>query len=248
LFDIAVGSQELAKGENRMDAVILAAGMGTRLRPHTNATPKPLLPVQGRPILDWALAALPATVNRVIVVVHYLAEQIEAYLASQKHFPDWTVVPQGEPRGTGDALRRCREQVRSARFLVLNGDDLYGAADLAALAERPMGLLVHPVDEPRRFGIAFLKPDGTLEKLVEKPPLDGRQLANTGAYLFPRDVFDIEIGLSARGEYEITDYVSELATARPFHVVQTNFWLPIGDEAAWRRAQQMDLQAILTGR
>jgi bifunctional UDP-N-acetylglucosamine pyrophosphorylase/glucosamine-1-phosphate N-acetyltransferase len=228
-----------------MDAVILAAGLGTRLRPHTLTTPKPLLPVQGRPILDWALGALPFVVNRVVVVVHYLAEQIENYLAGQKRYANYAVVPQGEPRGTGDALGRCRELIHSERFLVLNGDDLYGARDLAALAEKPAGLLVRPVDEPRRFGIAFLKPNGTLDRLVEKPNLDGRQLANTGAYLFPKEVFEIEISLSARGEYEITDFVSQLARKRPFHVVQAAFWLPIGTEEAWRKAEKMNLAGDL---
>src|SRR5207302_3519675 len=120
-----------------LDAIILAAGLGTRLRPHTLHTPKPLLPVQGRPILEWALGALPAPVNRVVVVVHYLAEQVEAYLRGQKQFAEWVTVPQHEPRGTGDALRRCQASVRSERFLVLNGDDLYGAADLAMLAATP---------------------------------------------------------------------------------------------------------------
>src|SRR3954470_22588838 len=104
-----------------MDAIILAAGLGTRLRPHTLTTPKPLLPVRDRPILDWTLGALPAAVDRIIVVVHYLAEQIEEYLGSQETYPEWVTVPQGEPQGTGDALRRCREQVRSDKFLVLNG-------------------------------------------------------------------------------------------------------------------------------
>jgi bifunctional UDP-N-acetylglucosamine pyrophosphorylase/glucosamine-1-phosphate N-acetyltransferase len=232
-----------------MDAVILAAGLGTRLRPHTLTTPKPLLAVQGRPILDWALGALPPEVDRVVVVVHYLAEQIEAYLARQRHIPRFSVVPQGEPRGTGDAFRRCWDHLQSDRFLVLNGDDLYGAKDLAALAACSAGLLVHPVEEPRKFGIAFRKADGTLEKLVEKPPLDGRQLANTGAYLFPRAVFDIEIGLSARGEYEITDYVTQLAQRQPVQVVEATYWLPIGTEEAWRAAEREDLKArLMSGR
>src|SRR5436309_1885269 len=117
-----------------MDAILLAAGLGTRLRPHTLHTPKPLLAVQGRPILDWTLGALPARVDRVVVVVHYLAEQIEDYLKRQTHLREWAVVPQGEPRGTGDALRRCAPLVRSNHFLVLNGDDLFGAADLDELA------------------------------------------------------------------------------------------------------------------
>ena len=231
-----------------MDAIILAAGLGTRLRPHTLKTPKPLLPVQGRPILDWTLGALPRVVDRVVVVVHYLADQVEAYLRGQKHFARWATVFQDEPRGTGDALRRCRGQVQSERLLVLNGDDLYGAADLAALAARPAGVLCHVVAEPQKFGIAFVRPDGTLEKLVEKPKLEGPRLANTGVYLFPRSVFDIEIGLSPRGEYEITDYVSALAAGQPVHVVEAKVWLPIGTEEAWRQAQRAKLDEVLRGR
>ena len=67
-----------------MDAIILAAGKGTRLRPYTEKVPKPLLPVQGRPILDWILGALPP-VDRLIVVVNYLGDVIEEYLATQTH-------------------------------------------------------------------------------------------------------------------------------------------------------------------
>jgi NDP-sugar pyrophosphorylase family protein len=229
-----------------MDAIILAAGLGTRLRPHTLTTPKPLLPIQGRPILDWGLAALPAAVDRVVVVVHYLAQQVEAYLRNQKHFRQWATVFQEQPRGTGDALRQCRPQVRSDRFLVVNGDDLYGAGDLAALAACPAGVLCRTVPEPRKFGIAFLRSDGTLERLVEKPDLDGPRLANTGAYVFPREVFDIEIGLSPRGEYEITDYVSALAARQPVQVVEAKFWLPIGTEETWQKAQKENLAEVLT--
>jgi NDP-sugar pyrophosphorylase family protein len=231
-----------------MEAVILAAGLGTRLRPHTLTTPKPLLEVRGRPILDWILGALPPSVERVVVVVHYLADQVERYLERQQWFNQHDVVYQHEPRGTGDALRQCQGRLRAKRFLVLNGDDLFGAADIRELATRPAGLLVREVDQPRKFGIAFLKPDGTLEKLVEKPDLDGRQLANTGAYLFPREVFDIDLALSPRGEYEITDYVSTLARQAPFHVVQAKFWLPIGTEEAWKEAGRQDLDAVLKGR
>jgi bifunctional UDP-N-acetylglucosamine pyrophosphorylase/glucosamine-1-phosphate N-acetyltransferase len=227
-----------------MDAVVLAAGLGTRLRPHTLQTPKPLLPVQGRPILDWALGALPPVIDRVVVVVHYLADQVETYLHGQKHIRQWATVFQDKPQGTGDALRMCRDHLSADRFLVVNGDDLYGAADLAALSGCAAGLLVQMMNEPRRFGIAFLKPDGTLDRLVEKPNLNGRFPANTGAYLLPRQVFDIELKLSARGEYEITDYVSALAARGPFQVIQAKFWLPIGTTEVWQKAQEMDLAPL----
>ena len=232
-----------------MDAIILAAGLGTRLRPHTETVPKPMLPVRGRPILDWSLGALPAVVDRVIVVVHYLGEQVEAYLKTQRHVPSWEIVHQEKPRGTGDALLSCRSRLRpGASFMVLNGDDLYGAADLAELVRHRAGLVCQRVDEPRKFGIAFLKGDGTLEKLIEKPDLDGPQLANTGAYVFPPEVFETELTLSPRGEYEITQYVSATAAKGTVGVVQSRFWLPIGDVAAWQAAQEMDLDAVLTGR
>lgn len=229
-----------------MNAILLAAGLGTRLRPHTLTTPKPLLPVQNRPLLDWTIAALPSCVDRLLVVTHYLAEQMEAYLSSQKHIPDWVAVPQGTPRGTGDALRKCQPYVTSDRFLVINGDDLFGAADLAALTHTPAGVICQEVPDPKKWGIAFLKPDGTLEKLVEKPDTEGPQLANTGAYLFPKSVFDLEIGLSPRGEYEITDYVSQLAARGPFHVVRSTFWYPVGTEEAWNKSQTLDLPCVLT--
>ncbi|HEV3203997.1 MAG TPA: nucleotidyltransferase family protein [Gemmataceae bacterium] len=229
-----------------MDAVILAAGLGTRLRPYTLETPKPLLKIKGKPILDWSLGALPRTVNRVMVVVHYLADQVEAYMHSQTHFQNWVTVNQERPRGTGDAVRSCRPHILSEKFLVLNGDDLFGAADLAALSRCSAGVLCHPVDDPRRFGIAFLKPDGTLEKLVEKPALDGRFLANTGAYVFPRHVFDIDLPLSPRGEYEITDYVGQLALQQPVQVIKAGFWLPIGTVEVWQKAQHENLDKVLT--
>src|SRR5262245_36885379 len=230
-----------------MDAVILAAGKGLRMRPLTETTPKPLLPLQGRPILDWTLGALPPGVDRVLVVVHYLDEQIEAYLGTQRHYRDWVAVPQGEARGTGDAFRACRPHLRSERFLVINGDDLYGAADLAELADCEAGVLCQSVDDPERWGIAVRKPDGSLEKLVEKPKgLTSPQLANAGAYVFPREVFDVELTLSERGEYEITDYVTSLAARRPVRVVPARFWLPIGTPQALQDAQTADLATVMT--
>jgi bifunctional UDP-N-acetylglucosamine pyrophosphorylase/glucosamine-1-phosphate N-acetyltransferase len=226
-----------------MDAVILAAGLGTRLRPHTNTVPKPLLPVQGRPILDWTIAALPAQVNRLVVVTNYLAEQVDAYLAGQPHIKDWTSVRQEVPRGTGDALRVCQPHIKSNRLLVLNGDDIYGAADLATLAAQPAGILAHPVAEARKWGVVTPKESdpGLMERLEEKPDRDGPALANIGAYVFPRAVFDIPLTLSKRNEYEITEAVDVLAKRASFYVVRATFWVPIGTIEQWQAAQTADL-------
>jgi NDP-sugar pyrophosphorylase family protein len=226
-----------------MDAIILAAGKGTRLRPHTEKTPKPLLPVQGRPILDWIVAALPP-VDRLAVVVNYLAGQIEEYLKAQNHVRSWTTVRQEVPRGTGDALMACKGRIDADRVLVLNADDLIGRSDIARLAAKPMGILAHGVSEPRAYGIIFPKPDGTLDRIVEKPEIDGTRLANIGGYVFPRSVFDLTLPLSPRGEYEITDAVAQLAARHPFHVVEATYWLPIGTVAAWEASQTADLGPV----
>ena len=224
-----------------MDCVILAAGKGTRLRPHTETVPKPLLEVQGRPILDWIIGALPP-VDRLVVVVNYLAGQVEEYLERQPHARRWATVRQAEARGTGDALMSCRGRVTSDTVLVLNGDDLIGRADLARLAAEPMGVLTHPVDDPASFGIVFPRSDGSLDRIVEKPAgLTAPQLANIGAYLFPKSVFELTLPVSPRGEYEITDAVAQLAAAQPFRVVRADYWLPIGTVAAWEASQTADL-------
>ncbi|MFM8270738.1 MAG: nucleotidyltransferase family protein [Gemmata sp.] len=225
-----------------MDAIILAAGKGTRLRPHTETCPKPLLPVQGRPILDWIIGALPP-VDRLVVVVNYLAVQIEGYLARQPHVRNWAAVRQAEPRGTGDALMSCKHAITSDRVMVLNGDDLIGRADLANLARVPMGILAHPINEPESYGIIVRKPDGTLDRVVEKPKgLTPPQLANIGGYVFPRSVFDLTLPLSPRNEYEITDAVSQLAATGPFRVVPASYWLPIGNVEQWTAAQTADVR------
>jgi NDP-sugar pyrophosphorylase family protein len=221
-----------------MDAVILAAGLGKRLRPYTLSTPKPLLPVRGRPILDWTLSALPPAVGRVVVVVHYLADQIQGYLERQSNFSKWCTVHQAEPRGSGDALQTCAGQVESDRFLVVNGDDLFGARDLAALSEHRAAVLVQRVPESRRFGIVQLDRDGMLEGILEKPDLDGPGLANTGAYVLPKRIFTMELTRSSRGEYEITDYLTRLAQEQPVKIVEAKFWLPLGTVEAWQKAQR----------
>ncbi len=229
-----------------MDAIILAAGKGTRLRPHTEHTPKPLLPVQGRPILDWIVGALPP-VERLVVVVNYLAEQIEAYLARQTHVRNWTTVRQAEPRGTGDALMSCKGAAGGERVMVLNGDDLIGRADLAKLAAVPMGILARPVAKPEDYGVIFCHPDGSLREIVEKPKgLTPPQLANIGGYVFPHGVFDLTLPLSPRNEYEITDAVSQLAATGPFHVVAADYWLPIGTTEQWQAAQTADVRAAVS--
>ena len=99
-----------------MDAIILAAGKGTRLRPYTEKVPKPLLPVQGRPILDWIIGALPP-VDRLIVVVNYLGEAIEEYLAKLGTTP----IPRGDFSGRAGARLEGVAEVAQSLLVAAGG-------------------------------------------------------------------------------------------------------------------------------
>lgn len=228
-----------------MDAIILAGGKGTRMRPLTKDTPKPLLEVQGRPILEWSLLNLRPVADRAIIVVNYLKEQIAAYMARQTIFEDYALVEQlPEPLGTGHALQCCRPELKSEDFIVINGDDLFSRRGIAALAAVPLGLLTVLRDDATQYGVAVTDEADKVLRLHEKPaagtyPPPVR--VNIGAYKFDQRIFDYDLPRSERGEYEITDYVSWLAERAPMRAIVTDFWEPVGKPQDLERAQTLDL-------
>ena len=229
-----------------MDGVILAGGAGTRMRPLTLDQPKPLLKLQSRPILAWSLMSLRGTVDRVLVVVHYLGQQIADFMAAQEIFAEYALVEQQpQPLGTGHALLCCREHLASDDFLVVNGDDLYPAASLRDLSRREFGILAAMRDDYENFGLIRRNEAGDLQRIHEKPP-PGACAApapcNSGAYKFTRAVFNYAPARSARGELEITDFVSAVARDHEVAVVDSPFWLPMGDPAALAAAQSIDVR------
>lgn len=228
-----------------MDGIILAGGAGTRMRPLTLKTPKPLLELQDRPILAWSLMSLRDIVERVLIVVHYLKTQIADFMAAQTIISDYLLVEQlPQPLGTGHALTCCRDHLASDDFLVINGDDLYSAAALRALSRHDFGILSTRRDDYTRFGVVIRNDVGALLRIDEKPAR-GRYPSpascNVGAYKFTANIFKYAPVKSARGEIEITDYATAAARDRHVAVVDTPFWLPIGDPKALAAAQSVDL-------
>ncbi len=228
-----------------MDGIILAGGAGTRMRPLTLDKPKPLLELRDRSILAWSLRSLHGAVDRVLVVVHHLKEQIAEFMAAQDIFADYRLVEQlPQPLGTGHALLCCRDQLASEGFLVVNGDDLYSAAALRKLSRVDFGILSTARDDYERYGVVVCNESGGFLRIDEKPPA-GTYTApapcNSGAYKFTRAVFDYQLAKSERGEFEITDFVTAAARDHAVAVVESPFWLPIGDPAALREAQSVDV-------
>ena len=232
-----------------MDGVILAGGLGKRMRPLTLTTPKPLLTLQDRPILEWSLLSLSGIVSRALVVAHYRQEQIAAFMARQTVFSDYALVEQPQPLGTGHALRCCQSALRSDDFLVINGDDLYASAALRQLSRCNLGILSTMRRDYHKYGVILRHDNGSFRAIHEKPAEGAYPqpaACSIGAYKLKREVFEFALRESDRGELELTDYVTAIAKRREVAVVDTPFWLPIGDITALEQAQKADIKTWIS--
>ena len=174
-----------------MTAVILAAGLGTRMRGLTENTPKPLLKIGERTLLEHKLHHLPDEIDEVIIVIGYLGEQIQNYLGSEHAGRKIRYVEQKELLGTGHALSLCQPLLRG-KFLVLMGDDLYAKEDLVELIKYPLGLLaLELTDDLPNERRADVRTDasGKMTDIVEDQPVRKGMLECTGAYVLDEAYF-----------------------------------------------------------
>ena len=221
-----------------MQCVILAAGKGTRLRPLTENTPKPLVKVAGKPLLDRIVEAVPNSVTEFIIVTGYLGDQIRKHCGDEYYGRKVTYVEQAEQKGTGHALWLCKDLIKG-RFLYLFADDLHGKEDIARAASYTRSMLVLNTDKPERFGIAVRHPDGTLAEFVEKPQQPPSNLASTGVFVLDQHIFDFDLSIETNGEFYHTDVIREYAKEYPIAVVEQKLWIPIGYPEDVERAEQL---------
>lgn len=211
-----------------MQCVILAAGKGTRLRPLTETTPKPLIKVNGESLLDHIVKSLPTSVDELIIVTGYLEEQIKEYCAEEFHGRKVTYVHQEEQKGTAHALWLCKDMLKG-RFLFMFADDLHGAQDIARATSYTRSMLTLTTDNPERFGIVVRHPDGTLAEMIEKPEHPPSNLASTGVMVLDDNIFKYDpYAIETKGEYYLTDVIKEYAKDYPIAVVEQSLWIPVG--------------------
>lgn len=209
-----------------MQAVILAAGLGKRLRPITEEVPKPLVPVHGKPVVEYTLDHLPTDVDEIIFVIGHKGHLMREAFGDETRGRRVRYVEQGEPLGTGHAVRQASPLVRD-RFLLLYGDDVYGAEGLRLVVRHTSALLVRRVEHPERFGVVVVRSDGVVERIVEKPATYISDLSWVGACVAPREILDIETPRSARGEVEFTDMVNAaIERGLRFRTELADLWLP----------------------
>lgn len=229
-----------------MQAVILVGGEGTRLRPLTYETPKPMVPLFGVPFLERTLGRLKdAGVDDVILAAGYLPRAIEAHLADGSRMGiRITYVIEEAPLGTAGALRNVAEHI-TGPFFVFNGDVLT-SLDLRAMmafhrARGGIGTLhAIRVGDPSAFGCIVRAGDGRIEKFVEKPPRADAPTdeINAGTYLLERAVLDhIHVGRKVSIEREIFPLLIA-AGERLYSYVTDDYWLDVGRPEQYLQAHR----------
>lgn len=199
------------------EAVVLAGGEGTRLRPLTKHQPKPMLPVANRPVLEYVLDALvDAGVDRAVVVVGHKGDRIRDRFENAYRGLELEYVRQKVQLGSGHALLEARERVGD-EFLVVNGDNVIdarmvrGTLDHFRESDCAASVSVAPSDTPEEYG-AVLTENGTVTTIIEHPSDSAGYRINAGVYAFTSEIFDALDRTETRaGELYVTDALNDLS-------------------------------------
>ncbi len=196
-----------------MKVIVPAAGVGTRLRPHTYTLPKALLHVAGKPIISHILDEVrDLEPSGVVVIVGYKGDLIREYVAEQYPYLPVEFVAQEERRGIGHAVYLTRKVADAGEpLLVILGDTIIRTDLKEFVKSKHNALGVKEVADPRRFGVAETK-NGDILRLVEKPENPTSNLAVVGLYylsdselLFKMLQEQRDKNIKSHGEYQITD-------------------------------------------
>ncbi len=213
-----------------MQAVILAAGRGTRLGSFTANLPKSLVSVGGRPILEHIFSVLTSLVEEVIIVVGYRAEQIEKHCGSCFLNLPVTYVKLKKLAGTADALWQARHFLKPGKFVVLNGDDLYDRHDLARClgAELAMSLTRNfPLGV--NYEVVQLDQKGYIQRWRKVLPkeMTKKVLMISGVYVLDQRIFGYEPVAIANNEYGLPQTILAMSKIHPVQGVIMKHWAGI---------------------
>lgn len=228
-----------------MEAIVLAGGLGTRLKAVVPDLPKPMAPIRGRPFLAYVLDCLAKNgVRRVVLSTGYRAEAVQAHFGQRYGGVDLAYSIEAHPLGTGGATRRALAQTAGEDVFVVNGDTLM-PLDYAAMrdAHRAGGgaitVAVREVADTGRFGRVTLSAGGEIEAFAEKAG-GGPGLINAGVYLLQRALFD---GHALPEAFSLeTDFLGpRVRELRAAAFLARGWFVDIGIPEEYARAQTMDL-------
>jgi NDP-sugar pyrophosphorylase family protein len=230
-----------------MQALILAGGKGTRLRPLTVYTPKPVVPICNRPFLLYQIDTLRrAGITDITLSLSYQPQKIEQQLGDGADFGvqlKYTVEPQ--PMGTAGAYKFAEDLIRD-RTVVFNGDVLTDLDLKAVIREHDerqavASIVLAPVENPSAYGLVETEQDGRIRRFLEKPKADEITVntINAGTYILEPRMLDL-IPPGENHSFEYGLFPTLLERGEPFyaHIPQRTYWMDIGTPARYLQAHQ----------
>ncbi len=213
-----------------MKAVIFAAGRGTRMGDLSSHTPKPLLKVSGKTLIDHKICNMPEEIDEVIIVIGHLKETIVDHIGHSRHGRRITYVEQQEQLGTAHSLSLCKPYLEhEERFLVMMGDDLYCRRDMEESLKYDCSILVFKVESQSSAAKVIFDESGIITDIVEqgKHVGSGYGYINAAMYSLTPEIFKYEMVQLPNGEYGLPQTILSMRDDRPIRAVQAHFWVQI---------------------
>lgn len=219
-----------------MKVIIPLAGKGTRLRPHTHVTPKPMLRVAGKPVMDYILEDLKrlGNVEQVIYVTGHLREKVEEHVLATSDIPA-VFVEQRVQDGTAGAVALAREYVDQP-VLIIFVDTIFDA-DLSVVKRSDADGIIwtKEVEDYQRFGVVVTDEKGDMTRIIEKPSEPISRRANIGLYyvrnwkLLYEGIDHVLTQPKNKGEYYLTDAFQYMIDhGARLHVIDVEGWYDAG--------------------
>jgi len=204
-----------------MQAVIIAAGEGTRMRPLTLTMPKPLVRIAGKALLDYIFEALPKEVTEAVIVVRYLAEQIREYCGDNFHGRH-IIYAEGSALGSAYSFLAAKPHIIEDRFLFIYGDEFPRREDIQNCLKYPISILCWEVNDPWNHGVPSLREDGSIIEIVEKPENPASHLISNGVMVLTKKIFDYLPQKKDNGEFFLTSMVNQFVRGEHVMAVRTD--------------------------
>jgi glucose-1-phosphate thymidylyltransferase len=233
-----------------MKVIIPLAGKGTRLRPHTHITPKPMLKIAGKPVIDYVMEDLQrlGNVEQVIYITGHLKEKVEEYARTKYPF-DAVFIEQKVQDGTAGAVALARQYVDQPVFIIFV--DTIFDADLSVVNRTDAdGIIwVKTVEDYQRFGVVVSDQDGNMTKIVEKPSTPISKRANIGLY-YIRNWKLLYEGIDwtlkqpkNKGEYYLTDAFQYMIDhGAKIKVIDVEGWYDAGEQGTLLETNRIMLE------
>jgi len=223
-----------------MQAVILAAGRGTRLQPLTDTTPKPMLKVGGKPILEHIIFSLPNQIDEVLIVVEYLREQIENHFGDSFYGKKIRYVTQSKIKGTYGAIFSAKQYLTPGKFLTIGGDDLHNKKELSELVKikRALGFSYKPTPS-KNFLVLEYNDEKYLTGARRAQENEGIIPIATGAYVLDEHLWNYPMVNVGGEEYGLPQSILLMNKDFPVTICEQKSWFQINTSIDLKKANDL---------